>query len=164
MIVHFTLMERAQMIGFQLLKMVANGIGFFVGAVTAGWIAYNIDTRFPVIENFVIDAHIEHTQMVAKGTMNWVRDCPMQYLHIYATAPGVEGILLVNINREQLLNIAAADIKLGPMKFGPIKVPLMEDPQGYKTIQIIGDYKCHPFWVQTDILAVLDASTLRQIK
>ena len=149
-------------------KNLAGGLTFLIGMALTVYAIYLIDTRvFPVMADYKVNVvpDLAHRAFVSTGQFRWKRDCTMEGLRVYGKGGSLDrSVVIVNMNRPELVHMAAADVSAGLLQFGPLPFPMVGNPTGADRIEIIGLFQCHPLWVHVQTLGVLDAHTFKQIQ
>lgn len=135
------------------LKVGASLIGLIAGV----FIAHHVDTRyFPPIENFTIEAKIiPPMSLNVRGSLVWARDCEFKYVRMYATAEQKPSIMLAELDRASVTKNAPTDVGIGVQPWGPFTSPIGFQLREYDYVEIIGMFRCHALWQQTQQLAKL---------
>lgn len=139
------------------LKVGASLTGLILGMI----IAYNVDTRyFTPIDDFKIVAKINPENIRIQGSLVWARDCEFKYVRMYATAEQKPSIMLAELDRASVTKNAPTDVGIGVQPWGPFTIPTSVDVKNYTNLEILGLFRCHALWQQTQQLAKLPTKEL----
>lgn len=140
------------------LKVGASFTGLILGMI----IAYNVDTRyFTPTHDFTIVVKATPDSIKLQGTLVWARDCEFKYARLYATAEGQQSVMLAELTRAGVTKGAPTDVGMGTQGWGPFTIPTSVDVRNYTYLEILGLFRCHALWQQTQHLAKLPTKDLR---
>ena len=120
--------------------------GPLLGALVGLAVLYFAEMAFlPVVTDFRIE-RMDHERgaVLVSGTYLKHRSCELLATNVMAVGAGMPSGLVYSLK----LGEAGSNMPVGPVRWGPYRMPVPPTWGGYTHIEVVAMHRCHALWVQ----------------
>lgn len=120
--------------------------GPLLGALVGLAVLYALEMAFlPPVTDFLIgDMKRQNNVVVVSGTYLKHRSCELLSTNVMAVGAGMPSGLIYSLK----LGDAGSNMPVGPVRWGPYRMPVPPTFGAYTHIEVVALHRCHALWVQ----------------